>query len=117
MVPRRRPCRIAWSGWAIRLRRSAAPPLLEAFFDGIVVLQKDEREHQGRANQQVGNKSHVALKQFEVNGQILLRILADRLHKVARLYQHLVGIVIKAWVLEELASATFALVELGGQAG
>ncbi len=51
----------------------------------------------------------------QLDAQILLRILADRLHQVAGLDQHVVSVVVERFVLEEFAGGTLARFQFGSQ--
>ena len=48
------------------------------------------------------------LKHFEVNRQISLRVLANRLHQVPAFHQHLIGVVVQCGIFEQHAHAAFA---------
>ncbi len=51
------------------------------------------------------------LEEFQVDGQIVLGILADGLDQVARFHQQVVSIVVQGRVLQELAGRALAFVE------
>src|SRR5438874_5560404 len=71
----------------------------------------------GLARRETRNQKREAgsSKQLEMNGQILLGIFPNGLHQMPRLHHQLIGVVIDALVVEQLAYRALALVHLGAQ--
>src|SRR5215470_5018869 len=55
----------------------------------------------------------IALEYFDSERQVLLGIFPDGLHKLTRLDQHLVGVVIERRILKELAGRALPSLEAG----
>ena len=53
------------------------------------------------------------LKHAEADGEVFLGIFPDRLDEITRLHQHLIAVVVKRWIAQQLARSALARLEAG----